>query len=197
MKNSEKVDTYFAKEGPFKAGMAILRDLAKQTDLEEQCKWGAPVYTINNKNVLGILAFKHHFGLWFYHGVFLNDPKGVLENAQEGKTRGMRHWKFKSVADIDPIVVLSYIKEAIANQKKGMVIKPIRNSTVEVPSLLAEALAKKESLRMAFDALTPYKQKEYSEHIATAKQEKTKKSRLEKILPMIAQGIGLNDSYRT
>lgn len=197
MKTLENVDAYFAKEGPFKAGIAILRNLAKQTDLEERCKWGAPIYTINNKNVLGILAFKHHFGLWFHNGVFLSDPLEVLENAQEGKTRGMRHWKFKSIAEIDTASVLAYMEEAIANQKKGMTIKPIRNTAVEIPSMLKEALDKEEGLRGTFDTLSPYKQREYCEYIATARQEKTKASRLKKILPMIAKGMGLNDAYRT
>ncbi|MGB5821607.1 MAG: DUF1801 domain-containing protein [Saonia sp.] len=196
MDPSERIEAYFAKDHLFKEGIAILRSLAKQTELEETCKWGIPVYTIKNKNVLGICAFKGYFGLWFYNGAFLNDFKDVLENAQEGKTKAMRHWKFTSVDEINTKDVLDYMEEAIANQKKGIVLKPERNKAVEMPILLKKVLKEKPGLQTAFETLSPYKQKAYFEYIAMAKQEKTKLSRLEKILPMIGKGIGLHDAYR-
>ncbi|WP_369793058.1 YdeI/OmpD-associated family protein [Flavobacterium sp. 316] len=49
---------------------------------------------------------------------------------------------------------------------------------------------------MAFEKFSPYKQHEFIEYIETAKQEKTKLSRFEKIKPMILANIGLNDKYR-
>ncbi len=91
---SEKTEAYFAKERPFKSGLALLRELALKTELQETFKWSTPVYTIDGKNVLGITSFKDHFGVWFFNGVFLKDPKNVMVNAQEGKTKSMRHWKF-------------------------------------------------------------------------------------------------------
>ncbi len=118
MGNAEKIKAYYGKEGPFKKGIRVLRDLALQTELEEDYKWNAPIYTIEGKNVLGIVAFKHHFGIWFFNGSFLKDPKKVLENSQEGKTRAMRHWKFTAIDQINPKLILAYIYEAIENQKK-------------------------------------------------------------------------------
>ena len=192
-----KADEYFEKEQPFREGINLLREIAHSTELEETVKWGAPVYTVNNKNVLGIMAFKSHFGLWFFNGVFLTDPENVLQNAQEGKTKAMRHWKFNSTEDLDKRLIREYIQEAIENQKRGLTVKPERKSTVvEVPELLKKALSNKSGLTSRFEGLSPYKQREYCEYIATAKQEKTKLSRLEKILPMIEQGIGMNDKYR-
>lgn len=91
MDNAEKLNAFYDKEHPFKDGIALLRNLAKQTEFVETLKWGAPIYTIDNKNVMGIMAFKEHFGLWFFNGVFLKDPNGILVNAQEGKTKAMRH----------------------------------------------------------------------------------------------------------
>lgn len=196
MEISEKIEAYFAKEGPFKKGIAILRGLANKTGLEERYKWGVPIYTIANKNVLGILVFKNHFGIWFFDGAFLKDPKKVLENAQEGKTKAMRQWKFNSIDEIDAEGVLAYMQEAIANRKKGITLVPKRKKNVEIPTLLKEALAKKPNYKKAFDGLSPFKQREYGEYISGAKQDRTKLSRLEKILPMIAQGVGLNDAYR-
>ena len=80
-----KIETYYAKKGPFQKGIQMLRKLASSTELDETLKWGVPVYTFQNKNVLGIIAFSSYFGLWFYNGSFLKDPHKVLENAQEGE----------------------------------------------------------------------------------------------------------------
>ena len=193
-----KADAYFEKVQPFKEEIAILREIAQATELEETIKWGSPVYTIQSKNVLGIMAFKNHFGLWFFNGVYLSDPENVLENAQEGKTKAMRHWKFTTASQIDRKLILDYMNEAIENQKSGLVIKPerIKKTAHIIPELLKQALEGNDLLKIQFDGLTAYKQREYCEYIDTAKQEKTKLSRLEKILPMIEDGIGMNDKYR-
>jgi len=165
--------------------------------MEETLKWGSPVYTVNGKNVLGIMAFKRHFGVWFFNGVFLKDFNKVLKNAQEGKTKAMRHWKFKSMAEIDRAAVLAYMEEAIENQKKGLALKPERNQKkVIVPGPLKEVLSNDKSLKAKFDALSPGRRREYCEHISSAKQEKTKWSRLEKIMPLILEGTGLNEMYK-
>lgn len=192
----KKIEAFYNKEQPFKEGIALLRSLAKRTELIETLKWGAPVYTINNKNVLGIMAFKEHFGIWFFNGVYLSDPKGVLENAQEGKTKAMRHWKFKTIQEIDKGEVLSYMEEAIGNQKKGKVLTKQKAAELKMPALLKEALMSNPEAKKQFELLTPYNQKEYYEYISTVKLEKTKLSRLEKSISLILQGIGLNDVYR-
>ncbi len=192
----EKLEAYFAKEQPFKSGIQKLRERVRSTILVESLKWGAPVYTVNNKNVLGIVAFKNHFGLWFFNGVFLSDPLNVLENAQEGKTKAMRHWKFAAIEDIDQAAVLAYIEEAIANQQKGLELKPERKKEIKTPELLSNALAKDIKLKEGYDSLSPGKKREYNEYISSAKQEKTRQSRLDKIIPMIKEGKGLNDNYR-
>jgi len=196
MEINEKVEAYYSKDHKYREGIRKLRDIALKTQLTEALKWGSAVYTIDNKNVLGIMAFKNHFGIWFFNGVFLSDPKGVLKNAQEGNTKSMRHWKFKSVSDIDEAGVLEYIKEAIANQKKGLKIKPSRKTEIIIPKMLLDALQENNKLNEQFYALTPYKQRDYCEYIAEAKQQKTKESRLGKIIPMISKGLGLNDKYR-
>jgi uncharacterized protein YdeI (YjbR/CyaY-like superfamily) len=191
-----KLEAFYAKDGPFKEGIAKLRELALQTELEETLKWGAPVYTFNNKNVLGITAFKSHFGLWFYNGCYLKDPWKVLENAQEGKTKAMRHWKFQSVEEIPTQKVLVYMKEAVENQKKGLEWIPERTKKTIISPELKVAFQKNAKLAAMFKTLAPYKQREYCEYIDTAKQEKTKQTRLEKIIPMILKGYGFNDKYR-
>jgi uncharacterized protein YdeI (YjbR/CyaY-like superfamily) len=198
MDKLEKLEAYFEKEHHYREGIIMLRHLALKTQVSETLKWGSPVYTSDGKNVFWIARFKNHFGLGFFNGVFLKDPKKVLVNVQEGKTQAMRHWKFNSIEGIDGPAIVAYINEAIENEKKGMRLAPVKKneSVLTIPPLLKEALARNPEMNTAFDSLSPYKQRDYAEYIATAKQEKTKISRLEKIVPMIKQGIGLNDKYR-
>lgn len=198
MDTSEKVEHYYAEEHHYKKAIGKLRDLALKTGLDETFKWMFPTYTLKGKNVLSICKFKNHFGIWFFNGVFLKDEKKTLENAQEGKTQAMRHWKFKSTTEIDKIGVMAYMHEAFENQKNGMVFVPIKKKATKqpLPQQLKDALSKKAVVSKAFKKLSLYNQNEYAEYITTAKQEKTKLSRLEKILPMIIKGKGLNDKYR-
>lgn len=120
MDKSAKVERYFEEEHQFKSALAQLRELAFKTELQETYKWNFPTYTLNNKNVLALCKFKNHFGIWFFNGVFLRDEAQVLENAQEGKTQAMRHWKFYSESDIDAKMVIAYMLEAIDNQKRAL-----------------------------------------------------------------------------
>lgn len=198
MEKSEKVAYYYSEEHHFSKAIGKLRDLALKTGMEETYKWMFPTYTLDGKNVLSICKFKKHFGIWFFNGVFLKDEKQILENAQEGKTQAMRHWKFYTIDDIDQTGVSAYINEAIENQKNGRVFVPTKKKAVKkpLPKILKDTLAKNVSIGKAFIRLSLSKQNEYAEYIETAKQEKTKITRLEKILPMIAEKRGLNDMYR-
>ncbi len=175
--------------------LGLLRGIIQKTELTETTKWGGEVYTLNNKNVLGIGGFKNFFVIWFWNGVFLKDEAKVLVNANEGVTRGLRQWRFTSAKEIDELLILRYIKEAIANEKAGLSIKPKKKEAMHC-DFLAAVLKEDRELHTAFEQLTPFKQKEYWEYLATAKQEKTKITRLEKVKPMILEGRGLNDKYR-
>lgn len=196
MKKVNSVEEYVEVNSHYGEALTLLRQLINSTELEETLKWSAPVYTINGKNVLGLGAFKNHFGIWFFNGIFLKDEKQLLSNAQE-KTKALRQMRYESISEIDKNVVLSYIKEAIDNQKLGKELKPEKKGKyVEIPVELKDSLKKDTNLNEAFHNLTPFKQREYAEFIATAKRAETKQSRLEKILPMILKSIGLNDKYK-
>lgn len=198
MERSEKVERYYTEDHHFSKAIGILRELALKTGMEETFKWMFPTYMLDGKNVLSICKFKKHFGIWFFNGVFLQDEKQILENAQEGKTQAMRHWKFYSKGDIDENGVLGYMREAIENQKNGRVLVPSKKKATKksLPKLLKDALAINTNAGSSFNKLSVSRQNEYSEYIDTAKQEKTRLSRLQKILPMIEEGKGLNDRYR-
>ncbi len=175
--------------------LRILREIIQKTELIETNKWGGEVYTVNNKNVLGIGGFKNYFVIWFWNGVFLKDENKVLVNANEGVTKGLRQWRFTSAKDLDEKLILNYVHEAIANEKAGLSIKPEKKEAMKC-DFFEDELKKDKSLNVAFEKFTPGKQKEFWEFMATAKQEKTKVTRLEKIRSMIMDGIGLNDKYR-
>jgi len=172
-----------------------LRDIILKTELVEATKWGGEVYTINNKNVIGVSGFKNYFALWFFNGVFLKDEAKVLVNANEGVTKGLRQWRFASANEMNEKLILQYIHEAIANEKAGLSIKPEKKEAMKC-EILEKELGNNLALNDAFLKFSPYKQKEFWEYMATAKQEKTKLTRLEKIKPMIMEGKGLNDKYR-
>ncbi|MBK6265621.1 YdeI/OmpD-associated family protein [Marivirga sp. S37H4] len=176
--------------------LEFLRSIIQKTELVQTTKWGGEVYTINNGNVLSLAAFKNYVSLWFFNGVFLNDPYQVLSNSQEGKTKALRHWQFTSVEEMDEKKITEYIQEAIGNEKQGKKWKPEKSGKLVIPSLLNEALKTDTKFKEAFLKFTPFKQKEYAEYIDTAKREQTKIDRLEKIKPMIMQGVGLHDKYR-
>ena len=196
MKRAETVDEYIDSAANWKGALVRLRKILNSTELEETVKWGAPCYTVDGKNVVGVGAFKSYCGLWFFQGALLADKRKFLVNAQDGKTKALRQWRFQSASDIDARLIKSYVKEAIEIQRKGLAIKPERSKQVDLPSELADALRADKKTHGAFESLTPGKQREYANHIADAKREATKISRLEKVLPMIRDGKGLHDKYR-
>lgn len=173
----------------------MLKAILNRTPLVETTKWGGPTYTYNGKNVLGLGGFKNFFTIWFYKGVFLKDEAKVLINANEENTKSLRQWRFTSKEEIDEKKVLLYVLEAIEIEKAGLEIKPEKKETV-IPELLQQELDADPAILEAFIKLTPFKQREYCEFIETAKQEKTKLARLEKIKPQLLMGIGLHDKYR-
>jgi uncharacterized protein YdeI (YjbR/CyaY-like superfamily) len=158
--------------------------------------WGGDVYTHEGKNIIGISGFKNHFGIWFFNGVFINDHQNVFINAQEEKTNAMLQWRMTSIEDIDEKTLLDYIFQAIKNEEAGIRWTPKKSEKKQVSGLLAETLKKDKAFRTCFEALTPSKQKEYIEHVTSAKKVETQQARIDKIKPLVLEGKGLNDKYK-
>lgn len=196
MKRYKTPEEYYANVELWQQEQQALRKVLLQTELEETIKWGAPCYTVDGKNLVGVGGFKNFFTLWFFQGALLEDPKKVLVNAQEGTTKALRQWRFTDIKEIDEKLIKAYVHEAIDNQRAGREIKPTRNKPLEIPAELTAALKKNKKAAAQFEEFSKSKKREFAEHISTAKREETKQSRLEKILPMIEQGIGLHDKYR-
>ncbi|MXX04736.1 MAG: hypothetical protein F4X08_07365 [Gemmatimonadetes bacterium] len=196
MQRYKSVEDYLDGHVEWRPMLERLRAVMNECEVEETVKWGQPCYTHSGKNVAGIGAFKEFVSVWFFQGALLRDEHGVLVNAQEGRTRAMRQWRFQAVEEIDEPMLRAYVAESIENQRQGKAIKAERKKPVEVPDELAGALAEDRDAGDRFDALTPGKQREYTEYIAEAKRAETRARRLEKILPMIRTGHGLNDKYK-
>jgi len=192
------VSEYLKKTSYWKPELIRLRELLCAMDVEETVRWGQPCYTHAGKLVVGLVAFKSYVGLWFFEGARLPDPDGVLVNAQEGKTKSMRQWRFTSGRDIKPRRIRAYVRDAIAiaTQDKDKPPAPRRAKPLRIPPELKLALDRSARTREAFGALTPGRQREYAEHVAEAKQEATRLRRVTKILPMIRAGKGLSDRHR-
>ncbi len=190
------IEDYIAHHETFEKELRQLHEMILTTDLQPAIKWGAPVYTLNGRNVVGLGAFKRHFGIWFFQGALLKENTSLLVNAQEGKTKALRQIRFEKGDMINASLILPYIQEAIQNQREGKEIKPVRKKELNIPEELKAAFKNDSELHSKFKKLTPGKQREYADHISEAKRETTKLSRIEKITPMIKNGIGLYDKYK-
>ncbi|TNJ44573.1 DUF1801 domain-containing protein [Tamlana fucoidanivorans] len=198
MKKVQSFETYIENNTHFYKALELLRSIILSTELEENIKWNAPVYTLQNKNVLSLGAFKHHFGIWFFNGIFLKDEKNILKNAQDGKTKAMRQMRFECLADIDTDLVSQYIDEAIENHKLGKVLKSDRSKKiVSIPEELQAAFNTNLELKQHFETLSNSCQCEYCEYIDSAKRLNTKQIRIQKITTMILEGKGLYNKYKT
>lgn len=184
MNRAKSVEEYLDAGGKWIEALVLLQEILLETGLQETLKWGMPVYTLNNKNVAGFSAFKSWTGIWFYQGVFLSDPEKKLINAQEGTTKALRQWRFSSADEIrlNRKTILVYLEEAIQNQRLGKEVKPDRNKPLIIPVELENALLSN--------------RRDFADFIGTAKREETRIKRLDKILPMILEGLALNDKYK-
>lgn len=183
----------------FEEELDILTRLLEETGMESQIKWNHPVYFHHGRNVASCHRFKHHCGIWFFDGALLADTAGHLENAQEGRTQAMRHWKFRAGDVIPEDTVRAYLQEAMRNAELGRTVPkpPLRSEDIEWCPLLRAAFEADPDFKAAMLALTPGRQRDYNVHIGSAKREATQLSRIEKIRPLVHAGRGLNDHYRS
>lgn len=192
------INSYIEESQKWHDELLLLLSIIETSPLKGTIKWSMPVFTMNNKNLLGMYATKNYVGLWFYQGALLKDKAQKLVNAQAGKTKAMRQWRFTSNKEIrdNKDLIKAYIDEAIANHMAGKVIMEDRGKPVILPPELGSRLQQNSSLMLKFKALSNGKQRDFAEYIANAQKNETKVKRMEKIIPMIENGVGLNDKYK-
>ncbi|AZJ35745.1 YdeI family protein [Tenacibaculum singaporense] len=192
-----KVTQYILDKCNWTQELNLLRSVFMDLPVEETIKWGAPVYVYKGKNIVGLSAFKNYCGLWFFQGSFLVDKEKVLVNAQEGKTQAMRQWRFNQLDEINVELIKEYVLEAIKNSEEGKELKAKKNTKpLIIPKELQLELDKNDRLKETFNEFTLSKQREFANYITEAKRVVTKEKRLEKIIPMILNGVGLYDKYK-
>lgn len=189
-----KVDFYFDKAENWQKEFEKLRTIVLDTGLTEELKWGCPCYQFQNGNIVLIHGFKEYCALLFFKGALLNDPNGLLvqqtENVQSA--RQIRFTSLREIVKLEP-VVKAYIYEAIEVEKAGLKVKLKKTEDFAVPEEFQIKLNKMPALKKAFDALTPGRQRAYLFYFSQAKQSKTRESRVEKYIPQILDGKGLDD----
>ncbi len=196
MKKINSAEEYIAVHPKWRKELESLRQLIKSFPLHEGIKWSMPVYDIDNKNILGIAAFKGHYGIWFFNGGLHEKNTRLLQNAQEGKTHAMRQIKFDENSPPDMDEISKYIAESIEINKRGAKTKPPAKKEIIIPFELNQHIISGGELESAFNQLSPGKRREYCLYIEEAKREETRVNRVQKIIPMIQLGIGLNDRYK-
>ena len=189
-----KVTPFFTKAKQWREEMEKLRAILVEFPLTEEVKWGKPCYTLEDCNLIILQGFKESCAILFCKGALLKDPKGLLEKPGANTQSAMR-MSFKGVNEIVKAesALKALIKEAIAVEKAGLKVEYKKISERAVPEELRAQLEKNKKLKAAFEALTPGRQRMYYFHISSAKQAHTRVARVEKCIPLILEGKGLND----
>lgn len=189
-----KVDFYFDKEKKWQKEIEKLRKIILDCGLSEELKWGCPCYTWQGTNIVLIHVFKEYCALLFFKGALLKDTDGILiqqtENVQAA--RQVRFTSLKEVAKLER-VLKAYTYQAIEVEKAGVKVKLKKTTEYAVPEEFKKKLDKSATLKKAFHALTPGRQRGYLLHFSSPKQSKTREQRVEKYIPLILKGKGLND----
>jgi len=189
-----KVDFYFDKEKKWQKEIERLRTIILDCGLTEELKWGCPCYTFNESNIVLIHVFKEYCAYLFFKGALLNDADGILiqqtENVQSA--RQIRFTDSKEIAEKERILK-AYIYEAVEVEKSGLKVQLKKTADFKVPEEFQNKLDKSPALKKAFKALTPGRQRAYIFHFSQPKQSKTREARVEKYIPQILDGKGLDD----
>lgn len=189
-----KVDWFFDKDTKWQKEYEKLRTICLDCGLTEELKWGCPCYTFENSNIVLIHGFKEYCALLFFKGALLNDPEGILiqqtENVQSA--RQIRFTNFKEIVK-QAQILKAYVYEAVEVERAGLKVKLKKTSDFKMPEEFEKRLAKNAALKKAFGALTPGRQRAYVFYFSQPKQSKTREARIEKYVPQILSGKGLND----
>lgn len=188
-----KVDFYFSKD-KWQKELEQLRSIVLECGLTEELKWGCPCYSFQKSNIVLIHVFKEYCAFLFFKGALLNDAKGLLIQ-QTKNVQAARQIRFTNVQEIikQKAVLKAYIYEAIEVEKAGLKVEMKKPEEYNIPEEFETKLKKNPALKTAFKALTPGRQRAYLLHFSAPKQSKTREARVEKSIPQILKGKGLND----
>ena len=189
-----KVDWFFDKATKWQKEYEKLRAILLDCGLTEELKWGCPCYTFEKRNIVLIHGFKEYCALLFFKGALLNDANGILIQ-QTKNVQSARQARFTNLQEIVKMekILKAYIYEAIEVEKAGLKVNYKKTTDFKIPEEFQNKLDELPSLKTAFDALTPGRQRAYLFYFSQPKQSKTRESRVEKCMQPILNGKGLND----
>jgi len=189
-----KVDWFFDKATQWQKEYEKLRMIILECGLTEELKWGCPCYQFENRNIVLIHGFKEYCALLFFKGALLADPDGILiqqtENVQSA--RQIRFTSAKQIVKMERILK-AYVYEAFEVERAGLQVKLKKTKDFKIPEEFQSKLDKMPALKKAFDALTPGRQRAYIFYFSQAKQSTTRMARVEKYIPQILKGKGLDN----
>jgi uncharacterized protein YdeI (YjbR/CyaY-like superfamily) len=189
-----RVDFFFTKAKQWREEFEELRAIVLGCQLTEELRWGKPCYTFEGANIVLIHGFKEYYALLFFKGALLKDPKGLLIQQTEN-VQSARQIRFTSAQEIVKLetTLKAYIKQAIEVEKAGLKVDYKKTAEFKMPEEFKSKLDAMPALKKAFEALTPGRQRGYLLHFSSAKQSQTREARIEKWIPQILKGKGLDD----
>jgi uncharacterized protein YdeI (YjbR/CyaY-like superfamily) len=189
-----KVDWFFEKADKWQAEFEHLRTLILDCGLTEELKWGCPCYTFQKSNVLLIHGFKEYCAMLFMKGALLNDTNGILIQQKENvqSARQIRFTNLREIIELE-LVLKAHVFEAIEVEKAGLKVEMKKSTDLVFPEEFQQKLDENLAFKAAFEALTAGRQRAYNLHFSAPKQAQTRTARVEKCMPQILLGKGLND----
>jgi uncharacterized protein YdeI (YjbR/CyaY-like superfamily) len=193
-RTNPKVDGILRRATKWREEFGTLRTIVLECPLTEELKWHQPCYTFQQKNIVLIHGFKQYCALLFFKGALLRDPKGILIQQTEN-VQAARQIRFTNVGEIIRMktILKAYIREAIEVEKAGLKVKLKKTADFKIPDEFQKKLDETPALKTTFAALTPGRQRGYIFYFSQPKQSKTRAARVEKCLPQILNGKGLDD----
>jgi uncharacterized protein YdeI (YjbR/CyaY-like superfamily) len=193
-KTNPNVDWFFDKAENWEAATRKMRAIALDCGLEEVLKWGCPCYARDGVNIVLIHHFNGYCAYLFFKGALMKDPKKLLIQ-QTKNVQAARQIRFTTAKEVDKLkpALKAYIMQAVEVEQSGAKVAFKSAAEFEVAPEFQARLDGDPALKKAFAALTPGRRKGYLLHFAGAKQSKTREERIDKNLPRIMDGMGLND----
>jgi uncharacterized protein YdeI (YjbR/CyaY-like superfamily) len=191
-----EVDVFLSEAKKWREETEKLRGIILGFPLTEELKWRKPCYTFQESNIVIIQGFKEYCALLFCKGALLKDAKGILVRPGEN-TQAARQIRFANIREIVEMeaILKAYVGEAIEAEKAGLKVSFKEPTDFVIPEELQSKLEEFPALKTAFEALTPGRQRAYVLYFSAPKQSKTRESRVEKCMPQILDGKGINDEY--
>lgn len=189
-----KVDAFMDRTTEWRAEIEALRKIILDCQLTEDFKWGWPCYSIDKKNVVLIHGFKEYCALLLFKGALMKDPEKILVQQTEN-VQAARQIRFTGLDEIRRMdnILKAYIHQAVDVEKAGLKVDFKKTTEFSMPEEFQAKLDAMPELKTAFHALTPGRQRGYLLHFSSAKQAKTREARIEKCMPGILDGKGLDD----